>query len=73
MSNASYEFQKPSVVNVQLNESDIATLLGLCKTSQMRIVNRINNGNGHDRESILRKLSRIKKVQEKLEQGALTF
>lgn len=60
-------------VNVQLNESDLETLLGVVKTSQMRITNRINNGTDHDRTSMLRKLSRLKLVQEKLEQGALTF
>lgn len=60
-------------VNVQLTESDLETLLGVVKTAQMRIVNRVNHGTDHDRTRIIRKLSRLKVVQEKLEQGALTF
>jgi len=61
------------IVNIQFNDDELQTLLGVVKTAQMRIVNRVNSGSETETIQIRRKLTHLKQLEEKLEQGALRF
>lgn len=73
MSSKAPFYNDVKLVNIQFTEQQIDELLGTIKTKQMRIQNRIQNGTDHDRDRALRKLYMCRQLQEKLEQGALTF
>ena len=67
-------FNKVESVSITFNESELMTLLGNVKSAQARVYVRAQHTKcSRVKKSMQIKFSQLRNLQEKLEQGALTF